>query len=188
MVGRVKEEQMHTDHNAIQLDQNSIPELFAMYAAIGEELRQRGILRTSNNLVGDLAEYLFSQAMSWTLANNSQCGYDAIDGGEKRYQIKGRRLMPHNQSRELGALRDLDKGEFDYLAAVLLNPDYTVQRAIILPHDEVVQHTYPAARSNSRRFMLTDAMWDLPSASDVTEKLKAITWEALNNLTTKLEA
>lgn len=42
---------------SLQLSDKPTPELFTIYAAIADELRQRGIMRTSNNLVGDLAEY-----------------------------------------------------------------------------------------------------------------------------------
>ena len=44
---------------------------------------------------------------------------DATDAAQMRYQIKGRRLTTHNNSRLLGALRDLPAQGFDMLAAVL---------------------------------------------------------------------
>jgi hypothetical protein len=171
-------ETIHTP--TLQLAGKPIPELFSMYAAIADELRQRGIMRTSNNLVGDLAEYLFSQAMGWKLSDNSQCGYDAehTEGIQRTtFQIKGRRLTPQNPSRQLGALRDLElDGSFDYLAAVLFNPDYTVQRAIILPRQQVLQASTFIERTNSHKFHLLDSAWDLPGAQDVTDRLRAVVW------------
>jgi len=172
---------MSEKQNTIQIKVRSTQELFSVYMAVAEELRQRGIMRTSNNLVGDLAEYLFSQAMGWELSKNSQCGYDAVskEGDPKTtYQIKGRRLTPENSSRQLGALRDLKRDNcFDRLAAVLFNPDYTVQRAIILPREQVLNASTFVPRTNSHKFYLTDSAWDLPEAQDVTEQLRAVNWE-----------
>jgi len=160
----------------LQLSGRSIPELFDMYTAIGDELRQRGIMRTSNNLVGDLAEYIFSKAMGWTLERNSKEAIDAVDPKGTRYQIKGRRLTPQNPSRQLGALRKLDTDNFDMLAAVLFNPDYSVQRAILLPCKQVLAHATYIDEHKLWKFMLTDDKWHLPEAQDVTEQLRAVNW------------
>lgn len=46
---------MSEKQNTIQIKVRSTQELFSVYMAVAEELRQRGIMRTSNNLVGDLA-------------------------------------------------------------------------------------------------------------------------------------
>ena len=75
-----------------------------MHAEVSEELRPR---RSSNNPIGDLAEHLFCRASGWKQAPSSKRDADATDAAEVRYLIKGRRLMPHNNSRQLGALRDL---------------------------------------------------------------------------------
>jgi hypothetical protein len=172
---------MPENQSSIELKGRSTPELFSMYAAIADELRQRGIMRTANNLVGDLAEYLFSKAMGWTLSDNSQCGYDAVskDGVPKTtYQIKGRRLTPENLSRQLGTLRDLKRDDcFNQLAAVLFNSDYTVLRAIILPRKQVLNASTFISRTNSHKFHLTDSVWELPEAQDVTEQLRGVNWE-----------
>src|ERR1700674_5609042 len=107
------------------------PELLVMHAAVSEELRRRGIIRSSNNPVGDLAEHLFCRAFGWKQAPNSMRDADATDAAQVRYQIKGRRLMPRNSSRQLGALRDLPAQGFDVLAAVLFQQDYRVLRAAL---------------------------------------------------------
>ena len=166
-----------TQTPALRLSGRPIPELFDMYTAIGDELRQRGIMRTSNNLVGDLAEFIFSRAMGWTLERNSKEAVDAVDALGTRYQIKGRRLTPQNSSRQLGALRKLDTDNFDMLAAILFNPDYSVQRAILLPCKQVVAHATYIDEHKLWKFMLTDDKWQLPEAQDVTEQLRAVNWE-----------
>ena len=98
-----------------------------------DELRTRDVLRSENNPTGDLAEFLFCKAYGWTQASNSEKGFDATDGAGTRYQIKGRRLNRHrrDKSRQLSAIRDF-KG-FDFLAAVLFDHDYRVERAALIP-------------------------------------------------------
>src|SRR6266849_2343648 len=73
-----------------------------MHAEVSEELRRRGVICSANNPIGNLAEHLFCRASSWKQAPSSKRDADATDAAEMRYLIKGRRLMPHNNSRQLG--------------------------------------------------------------------------------------
>lgn len=101
-------------------------ELLAMHADITEELRKRGIVRSSNNPTADVAELLFCRAFRWQQAGNSNRAADATCAEGKLYQIKARRLTAPKTSRELGALRNLPAGGFHFLAAVLFESNYTV--------------------------------------------------------------
>jgi len=101
-------------------------QLLAVHARITDELRSRGITRSVNNPTGDLAEYLFCKAFGWKQAENSNSNVDAIGLDQLRYQIKGRRMTRHNNSRQLSALRDLRDARFDFLAGVLFAEDYSV--------------------------------------------------------------
>lgn len=84
----------------------SAPELLALHARVADALRERGITRSSNNPTGDLAEHLFCKAFGWQQENNSKAHFDAIAANGDKYQIKGRRITRHNNSRQLGAIRD----------------------------------------------------------------------------------
>lgn len=148
------------------------PELLVLHAAVSEELRRRGVTRSSNNPVGDLAEHLFCRAFGWKQAPNSMRDADATDDANVRYQIKGRRLTMHNASRQLGALRDLPKQGFDVLAAVLFREDYRVLRAALIPHTRVVEMARHVERTNSWRFLLREAVWSIADVRDVTEDLR----------------
>jgi len=148
------------------------PELLVMHASVSDELRRRGITRSSNNPVGDLAEYLFCRAFGWKQVPNSLRDTDATDGDQVRYQIKGRRLTTHNSSRQLGALRDLPAQGFDVLAAVLFEEDYRVLRAALIPHAQVVALAKRVERTNSWRFLLRDAVWSISSVRDATDDLR----------------
>ena len=146
-------------------------ELLTFQARIADELRSRGIARTSNNVTGDLAEYLFCLAFGWAPAANSNAHIDAIDKGGARYQIKGRRITRHNASRQLGALRDLAGQHFDFLAAVLFAEDYRVMRAAIVPRAVVKERAAFVKRTNSHKFFLRDDVWSAAGVRDVTREL-----------------
>ena len=155
-----------------ELNDLTPPELLVMHAAISEELRRRGVTRSSNNPAGDLAEHLFCRAFRWKQTSNSMRDADATDAAEVRYQIKGRRLTTHNNSRQLGALRDLPAQKFDVLAAVLFQEDYRVLKAALIPHARVVELAKRVEHTNSWRFLLRDAIWSLADVRDVTEDLR----------------
>lgn len=149
--------------------------LLELHGEIGEELRRRGILRSSNNPTADLAEYLFCKAFGWKQAPNSQRAADAACAEGLLYQIKGRRVTAQNPSRQLSALRGLKDGGFHHLAGVLFAPDYSVTRAALIPHALVLQNSTFVERTNSWRFLLRDAVWGWPEVRDVTDKLRAVT-------------
>lgn len=150
-------------------------ELLKLHAKVSEELRERGVVRSSNNPTGDLAEYLFCKAFGWERTNNSHPYADAkgVDG-KTLYQIKGRRWTQHNKSRQLGALRNLKDGGFQFLAAVIFTSDYSVHRAAIIPHALVLSDARYREHTNSWKFMLRDAVWSWPDVQDATDQLRAV--------------
>lgn len=156
------------------LETKSVPELLLMHAATAEELRRREVLRSANNPTGDLAEFLFCRAFGWKLASKSAKGYDAIDLDDTKFQIKGRRLNRYrkNVSRQLSALRNLEA--FDVLAAVLLNEDYRVFRAALIPVSVVRKCSKFHSHTNSYRFLLRNSVWEEPGVTDVTERLRSV--------------
>jgi hypothetical protein len=58
--------------------------------------------------------------------------------------------MPHNNSRQLGALRDLPAQGFDVLAAVLFQADCRILRAALIPHARVVDLAKRVERTATR--------------------------------------
>lgn len=152
------------------------PQLLALHARLCDELRARGITRSSNNPTGDLAEYLFCKAFGWTQAGNSHPNVDAVASDGTRYQIKGRRLTRHNKSRQLSAIRDLVGGHFEFIAGVLFNEDYTVMRAALIPHAVALDRAKFVEHTNSHKFLLRADIWNTPGVRDVTEDLRAVTF------------
>jgi hypothetical protein len=150
------------------------PQLLALHARISDELRARGITRSSNNPVGDLAEYMFCKAFNWKQPGNSHANIDAVCPDGIRYQIKARRITKHNKSRQLSAIRSFDGGHFDFLAGVLFAEDYSIFRAAIIPRDVVKSRAVFIKYTNSHKFLLRDDVWSLPGVRDVTAELRAI--------------
>jgi hypothetical protein len=151
-------------------------QLLLLHTKIADELRGRGITRSSNNPTGDLAEYLFCKAFGWRQANNSQANVDALGPDGTRYQIKGRRITRFNKSRQLSAIRDMAGSHFDYLAGVLFAEDFTVFRAALIPHAVALERATFVQRTNSHRFLLRDGIWQASEVRDVTSEFRAVTF------------
>jgi hypothetical protein len=158
---------------ATNFDLLSVAELLTLHVQIGEELRNRNVVRTSNNPTGDLAEYLFCRAFGWTQTPNSKSGYDACGADKRRYQIKGRRTHHRNTSRQLSAIRNLNESPFDVLAGVLFNPDFSVMRAALIPITLVKERAAYSPHTHSHKFILGDDVWNDPRVQDVTAHIAA---------------
>lgn len=150
------------------------PALLALYSAIVEELHGRGVVRSTNNPVGDYAEYLVARAFGLSLVGNSSIGYDAISPDGIRYQVKSRRLTTRDRSRQLGFFRGLQLSDdpFDLLVAVLFNADFTIQRAALVPVAVVREHAARVEYVNAWRLILRDSVWSIPGVEDVTTRLR----------------
>lgn len=112
-------------------------ELLKLQAAIIRELRERGIVRTQNNPLGDYTEWLVAKVLGLELQSNSQAGYDALTSDGIRIQIKGRRVTATNNSRQLSAIRNYEAKDFDELVAVIFDDDYDVIEALRIPHEVI---------------------------------------------------
>lgn len=156
----------------VDLQSLSTAQLLELHSQVSNELRSRGISRTSNNPTGDLAEYLFCQAFDWIQEENSMAAIDAVGRDGTRYQIKGRRLTRFNKSRQLSAIRNLNGSHFDYLAAALFNEDYTIRKAALIPAGVVQSRAKYIEHTNSHKFMLQDDVWTVTGVRDVTLELQ----------------
>ncbi len=149
-------------------------ELLKLYTELMAELRTRGIVRTSNGPGADVAEGLVAKAFSLTLNSSSTAGYDGIDPQGRKIEVKCRRLTRFNNSRQLSAIRGLEKAHFDFLAGVLFNEDFSVMKAALIPYDVVKEHAVFVRHTNGWKFVLRDSIWALPGVEDITERLKQV--------------
>lgn len=158
--------------DASNLGKKSVGDLLREYAAIMKALRARGVVRSANNLVADIAERLVADALGLTLASGSTAGHDAVDERGARYQIKARRLSGKRTSRQMSALRRLDDDPFDYLVGVLFNEEFSVHRACVAPHACVLERARYVKHINGHYFHLRDEVWEAPGVRDITEHLR----------------
>ncbi len=158
--------------DASNLGKKSVGELLREFAAIMRELQNRGVTRTANNPVADIAESLVAEALGLTLATGSTAGHDAVDSEGMRYQIKARRLTGKNTSRQMSTLRRLNDASFEYLVGVLFNEDFSVHRACLAPHSCILIRSAYRKHVNGHHFHLRDEVWDDPLVRDITELLR----------------
>ena len=148
-------------------------QLLGAYCSLMTELRDRGVVRSSNNPVADYTETLVASALGLSLESQSQAGYDARGADGTRYQIKGRRLTAHNKSTQLSALRNLAQRPFDTLAAVAYSQDLSVLYGALIPIEVVMEFSRFSEHSNSHIFMFRRNVLEDPRVTDITSTLAA---------------
>lgn len=119
----------------MQLSDLTVKELLQLQASATNELKARGIVRTHNNPLGDYTEWLVARALGLELQTNSKAGYDGVTKDGVRVQIKGRRVTPTNNSRQLSAIRKYAEQDFDALAAVIYDGHFNIIEALLIPHE-----------------------------------------------------
>ena len=148
-------------------------QLLGAYCSLMTELKDRGVVRSSNNPVADYTETLVSRALGLSLESQSQACYDARGADGTRYQIKGRRLTAHNKSTQLSALRNLAQRPFDTLAAVAYSQDLSVLYGALIPVEVVMELSRFSAHSNSHIFMFRRNVLEDSRVTDITSTLAA---------------
>ncbi|MFT0532408.1 DUF6998 domain-containing protein [Castellaniella hirudinis] len=157
--------------STIDVTQCPTEELLKLHSAILQEMQQRGVLRTRNNIVGDYTEWLVADRLNLQLCPNSMKGYDATDADGLRYQIKGRRTSATNKSRKLGVLRDLDTEPFDVLVAVIFDENWAVLSAFRIPFQAAKDLSKPSAHQNGHLLHAWASLLNHPEVTDLRELL-----------------
>lgn len=153
----------------------SLPELLRLYVNVLHELVRREFVRSTNNPVADLSEYLVVKALGLTRVKKSTKGFDATDDKTgMKYEIKARRATSHNPSRMLSAIRDIEARHFDYLVGVLFSETFDLSKACIVPFETVRSLSKHRPHVNAAIFELKDSVWSLPGVTDITDKIRAV--------------
>lgn len=154
--------------SSVELAKLKPNELLGLYSEIMEVLRRRGVVRSSNNPVGDFAENLAAKALGLKKVALSTKGFDACDDKGMTYEIKSRRLTEYNTSRQLSAIRKLDEKHFDFLVGVLFNADFSVNRACVMPYEVAKEIATYREHTNAWIIQLRDEVWQKRGVLDVT--------------------
>lgn len=146
-------------------------QLLELHCKVMETLRERGVVRSSNNPVADYTETLVARALDATLAVSSQAGFDAIGQDGTRYQIKGRRRTAANRSTQLSALRNLSSNPFDQLAAVMYNSTLNVEYAALIPLEVVKELGRFRSHTNAHTLHFRRSILNEPGVVDITSQI-----------------
>ena len=146
-------------------------ELLRMHAGVIDELNRRGVVRTGNNPIGDYTEWLVCNRLCLKLEPNSWASYDGVDSNEVRYQIKGRRSKRLTGNVQLSVIRNLETNGFDYLIAVVFNPDYTIRFAAKIPHAVVSDIATYRSHVNGHVPIIRENIFERDGVVDIKEIL-----------------
>lgn len=155
----------------VELSNLTEKELLRLQASATNELLQRGVVRTQNNPLGDYTEWLISNAFGLQLQNNSKAGYDGVDINGTKYQIKGRRVTPKNNSRQLSAIRKYEDKDFDVLVAVIYDESFNVIEAVQFPHEVVADYASYRPHVNAHILSLKGAILNDPRVINIMSKI-----------------
>ena len=157
----------------MDLSKLEIKELLHLQASVISELKAQNVVRTQNNPVGDYTEWLLAKGLKLRLAHNSSSGYDAIDEEGKKYQIKGRRVSQTNQSKQLSALRNYDKKDFDYMVAVVFDEHFEVIEAHKIPHEVIGEYSKYRKHDNAHILHLRGAILGDSRVKDIRGEISS---------------
>ena len=147
-------------------------ELLTQYSRVMEALKSRKIIRTNNNPVGDYSESLAAGALGLTLEKGSQKSFDAIDNHGIKFQIKGRRLIRPNDSKQLSIVRNLFDDGFDFLIGILFDWDFTVLEAYKIPLQTIKDHAWPNKHQNGHTVWLKDPLISQDGVQDIQKVIR----------------
>lgn len=155
----------------MQLTDLSVKELLQLQASATNELKARGVVRTQNNPLGDYTEWLVARALNLELQANSKAGYDGVGRDGLRVQIKGRRVTPTNNSRQLSAIRKYAERDFDVLAAVIYDERFNIIEALLIPHEVVGEYASYREHVNAHILILKGPILSDPRVQSFKEAM-----------------
>lgn len=153
----------------MRLSELTDKELLQLQASATNELKGRGIVRTQNNPLGDYTEWLVAKALDLKLQANSKTGYDGVSKDGVRIQIKGRRVTPTNNSRQLSAIRKYVEKDFDALAAVIYDEHFNIIEALLIPHEVVGEYASYCEHVNAHILILKGPILSDPRVQSIKQ-------------------
>ena len=155
----------------------SVGELLAMNGKVLAELRSRGLVRTNNAPIGDLAEYCAAVVYDGLLAPNSERSYDLTAADGRKVQVKVRLVYPTTVASALfSSIRF-----FDFDVCVFIMIDHAAQSVLAAREwtaDEVREFGHHRVHTNGTVVRLGQVRSSNPLGVDKTRVFNA-TWRDL---------
>src|SRR5690349_5229127 len=109
------------------------------------------LTRKPLGITGEVAEYEAARLLDVTLTPARQAGYDATDSSGRRYQIKGRCLLPGCKPGQRIGRIDIKK-EFDAVLLVLLDGSFEATAIYEADRDRIIAALQaPGSKSRNER-------------------------------------
>src|SRR3712207_2875778 len=135
----------------VKLDDLDDDNVVLLFGRVMLELRQRGIVRSGNSPIADIAERLVADFYDGHVAPPNERSYDVLARDGRKLQVKAlRRTQPSSSS--LSPLRTHD---FDAVVVVVFDINYIVQEAFVIPLLAVKDHQGWSKTWGSHRLSLT---------------------------------
>jgi hypothetical protein len=131
-------------------------ELLGAYTTILGELRARGLVRTNNAPIGDLAEYACAIVYGGVLAPNSENSYDLVAADGRRVQVKVRNMRA--DTRPSSAFSVIRSFAFDVCIFVLIDTEsQRVRGAYEWTMEEVRENSVHREHTNGATIRVSQA-------------------------------
>jgi hypothetical protein len=150
----------------------TVRQLLQLHASAVDELRRRGVVKSTNNPIADYAEALACHALGLVPSATSTKGYDATDSRHNRFEIKARRRATDTTPTRFSAIRDLNGRHFRYLVLVLFRDDYTVERGAVLTVSAVRKRAFYQKHINGWIVPLNENTWAGVGVREITRELR----------------
>lgn len=122
------------------------------------ELFERGVVRSGNNPISDMAERLIADYYDVERQPANNKSFDVVTKDGTKIQVKALRRTRASR-RNLSALRTLD---FDCVAAVIFENDMRLSEAVFVPLDAVREHMGWSNTWNAHRLSVTKKLLNDP--------------------------
>jgi hypothetical protein len=158
----------------MELAELSSREPLKTYAQILTELVRRGVTRSRNAPIGDVAEFLVRNAYRGSLAPPSEKSWDVLGADGRKIQVKSRLVVPDKKgTQQYSPFRSWD---FDVCVFVKFDAfNYDVIQGLEVPAVGVqsVASPVPHVGATAARVNTKTLFEELPGTIDVTARLQA---------------
>lgn len=149
----------------VDLETRPTRELLRLWAAILRELRRRGIVRTANNPIGDIAEALVANHFKGERAGFSNPGWDVQTPDGLHLEVKGIRIDEVATRRNLSPIPS--SSTYSKVIIVVFDSDLRVAEALAVDRATVEELFRPRAKDGARVIRLTARLRQHPAVESV---------------------
>ncbi len=161
---------MQPVERSIDLSNMSTRELLALWAQSLRELRDREVVRTFNNPIGDIAEAVVAMHYSGERGSFSQASWDVRTRDGELLQVKALRRTGAKTRRNLSPVRS---DGYDAVIVVIFTEDLRVEQALRIPRSVVNELFAWNGHIAGRIITMTRKLLDHPEVTsiDVSDEL-----------------